>query len=222
MGQHPMIDPSGAELHAGAALACLDAIDRVAGEQDAARAGSRLTGITVLSDLLQADGPIGRIAVRHLHASRPVRAILFDKSATTNWALGWHQDRTIAVAKRIHVDGFGPWTVKQGLLHVEPPFAVIESMVTLRVHLDPVDADNAPLLVAPGSHRLGRIEEARIGGIVKHCGTITCLADRGDVWAYATPILHASARAERPRRRRVLQIDYAAGALPGRLEWLGV
>lgn len=217
-----MIDASGAELHAGAALTCLDAIDRIAGEQDASRAGSRLTGIAVLSDLLEPDGPIGRIAACHLRASRPVRAILFDKSATTNWALGWHQDRTIAVAKRIGVDGFGPWTIKQGLLHVEPPFAIIESMVTLRVHLDPVDADNAPLLVAPGSHRLGQIEEARIGDVVTRCGTITCLADRGDVWAYATPILHASARAAQPRRRRVLQIDYAADALPGGLEWLGV
>ena len=30
-------------------------------------------------------------------------------------------------------------------------------MVTLRVHLDPVPATNAPLLIAPGSHKLGRI-----------------------------------------------------------------
>lgn len=217
-----MIDPSGAQLHPHGAVACLDTIKEIAGEQDAARAGSRLTGISTLSGLLDPAGPIGQIAAHHLPASRPVRAILFDKSAGTNWALGWHQDRTIAVAKRIDVDGFGPWTVKQGLLHVEPPFAIIEAMITLRVHLDPVDMDNAPLLVAPASHCLGRIEEERIAETVLLCGTIACLADQGDVWVYATPILHASARAARPRRRRVLQIDYAACALPGGLEWLGV
>lgn len=165
---------------------------------------------------------IGRTAAKYLPDCRPVRAILFDKSEATNWALGWHQDRTIAVMKRIEVDGFGPWTSKQGLLHVEPPFAIIEGMVTLRVHLDPVDQDNAPLLIALGSHRIGRIEEQRIAALVAQCDTAACLAERGDVWAYATPILHASERAVRPRRRRVLQIDYAAGNLPGGLEWLGV
>lgn len=217
-----MIDPSGAQLHLRAALTCIDVVDDIAAEQNEASAGSRLTGISALSGLLDPAGPIGQVAARHLHASRPVRAILFDKSAKTNWVLGWHQDRTIAVAKRIDVDGFGPWTVKQGLLHVEPPFAVIEAMITLRLHLDPVDADNAPLLIAPGSHRFGRIEEARIAETVQRCGTTACLADRGDIWVYATPILHASARAARPRRRRVLQVDYAAGALPGGLEWLGI
>lgn len=27
--------------------------------------------------------------------ARPVRALLFDKSDSANWSLGWHQDRTI-------------------------------------------------------------------------------------------------------------------------------
>jgi ectoine hydroxylase-related dioxygenase (phytanoyl-CoA dioxygenase family) len=88
------------------------------------------------------------------------------------------------------------------------------------VHLDPVPADNAPLLIAPGSHR-ALVPEAEIPATVEACGTVACLAEAGDVWVYATPILHASARAQ-GSRRRVLQIDYAAGALPGGLEWLGV
>lgn len=175
-----------------------------------------------LGNLLASDGMIGRIAAMCLPGCHPVRAILFDKSVATNWALGWHQDRTIAVSDRVEVEGFGPWTHKQGLLHVEPPFAIIAGMITLRVHIDPVGANNAPLLIAPGSHRLGRIAEARVEATVAACGTATCLAERGDVWAYATPIVHASARAERPRRRRVLQVDYAAGDLPGGLNWLGV
>ena len=38
----------------------------------------------------------------------------------------------------------------------------------------------------------------------------------------ATSIVHASERAQNPRRRRVLQVDYASEALPGGLQWLGV
>ncbi|WP_202900669.1 hypothetical protein [Sphingomonas phyllosphaerae] len=40
--------------------------------------------------------------------------------------------------------------------------------------------------------------------------------------AVATPILHASAAAQGNRRRRVLQVDYAAIALPQPLVWLGL
>ena len=94
-------------------------------------------------------------------------------------------------------------------------------MLTLRVHLDPVDADNAPLLVAPGSHRFGRVAEAEAAATVARCGTATCLAEAGDVWLYATPILHASAASTGGRRRRVLQLDFAAGPLPAGSEWLG-
>ena len=151
-----------------------------------------------------------------------MRAILFDKSPARNWALGWHQDRTICVRARRDVPGFGPWTVKDGLTHVEPPFDLLERMVTLRIHLDDVTSDNAPLLVAPGSHRLGRIRADRIEAVVRRRGTFVCTASAGDVWLYATPILHASQRAQEPARRRVLQVDYSADALPGGLEWFGV
>ncbi len=187
------------------------------------RAGVRLHGIAPLRPLLATDGVIGAGAAALLGPTcRPVRAILFDKSAGSNWALGWHQDRTIAVAERVEVPGFGPWSHKDGLLHVEPPFALLERMVTLRVHLDPVSPGNAPLRIAPGSHRLGRLPEAEIDAVVARCGTYDCLAASGDIWAYATPILHASKAAKVPARRRVLQVDYSMDALPDRLRWLGV
>ncbi|PZU47774.1 MAG: phytanoyl-CoA dioxygenase [Sphingomonas sp.] len=153
---------------------------------------------------------------------RPVRAILFDKSEQANWALGWHQDRTICVRERRGVPGFGPWTIKSGLLHVAPPFDLLAGMLTLRVHLDDVPADNAPLLIAPGSHRFGRVSVEDIESVVQACGIQTCAAKAGDIWLYSTPILHASEASARPRRRRVLQLDYAAGSLPNGLEWAGI
>ena len=124
------------------------------------------------------------------------------------------------VAQRGDVAGFGPWTVKSGLLHVAPPYDVLAGMATLSLHLDAVPATNAPLLVAPGSHRLGRIAEADVRSVVQRCGTAVCYATAGDVWLYATPILHASAAA--PAHRRVLQVDFASRELPGGLQWLGV
>jgi ectoine hydroxylase-related dioxygenase (phytanoyl-CoA dioxygenase family) len=154
--------------------------------------------------------------------TKPVRAVLFDKSAETNWALGWHQDRTIAVRHKAPVHGFNHWTIKSGVPHVEPPFAIIETIVTARVHLDAVDETNAPLLVSPGSHRLGRINEADVPAIVNRCGAIACLADKGDVWLYRTAILHASEKSRSEASRRVLQVDYSGAELPGRLEWIGI
>jgi ectoine hydroxylase-related dioxygenase (phytanoyl-CoA dioxygenase family) len=152
----------------------------------------------------------------------PVRALLFNKTPERNWALGWHQDRTIPVRKRIETPGFAHWTIKSGIQHVEPPFALLERMLTLRVHLDPVGPANAPLLVAAGSQRLGKIPEQDITPIVQRLGTHACLAERGDIWLYATTILHASEAAEEPKSRRVLQVDYSADTLPPPLEWLGV
>jgi hypothetical protein len=154
--------------------------------------------------------------------ARPVRATFFDKTSARNWALGWHQDRTIAVVARADVPGFTDWTLKSGIHHVVPPVALLEPMLTLRLHLDDTPHTNAPLLVSPGTHRLGRIPEAETASTVSRHGTAACPAAAGDIWAYATLILHASDRAAEPRRRRVLQLLYSSDDLPPPLEWLGV
>ena len=195
---------------------------------------------TALADLgaIPADGPGRRLALPGLAArlapmtaiaarligaaAFPVRAVLFDKTAESNWALGWHQDRAIAVQARRETPGFGPWSTKDALAHVAPPMAVLEAMATLRLHLDPCGPDNAPLKCALGSHRLGRVASEDAVRAAAARPLLTCLAEPGDVWAYATPILHASDRSVAPARRRVLQVDFAAAPLPGGLRWLGV
>lgn len=213
----------GAERLRGLAIACLPDLERALAGAPLEAAGTRLHGKAQLSSLLDTSGCIGAAAAEVLGPrARPVRAILFNKTAATNWGLGWHQDRTISVKSRLELDGFGPWTVKRGMNHVEPPFELLEQMVTLRVHLDDVPADNAPLLIAPGSHRWGRIATDAIAVAVKRCGVHACLAQAGDVWVYSTPIVHASDASTSPRSRRVLQVDYATFELPGGLEWLGI
>lgn len=201
----------------------LEALQCALAEQPLDHAGVRLSGVPKLRPFLSPAGLVGRIAASVLGSQcLPVRAILFDKSVDQNWSLGWHQDRTIAVNQRMELTGFGPWSVKSGMVHVEPPFDLLARMLTLRVHLDSVPDTNAPLLIAPKSHKRGRIATQDIPDVVRECGVISCLADAGDIWIYATPILHASDAAIEPLHRRVLQIDYSAGQLPGGLEWLGV
>ena len=218
------IDKDGAERFAQA----LDEADCLRLEAALVTLPSSMPGVRIgdgsqLKRFLDTAGPIGAIAAAVLGPeANPVRAILFDKTAKRNWVLGWHQDRTIAVKERVHTDGFGPWTVKSGLIQVEPPFEILERMVTVRVHLDAADKTNAPLRIVPGSHKLGRLLEAEIERAVTTLGERLCLAERGDVWLYATSIVHASIAADPPRRRRVLQVDYSADAAPGSLTWRGL
>jgi hypothetical protein len=216
--------PADGARHFKSALApCMIELESALSNLPPDEAGVRVHGIESLGPLLVPDGCLGAVAASVLgNGARPVRAILFNKSAETNWSLAWHQDRTICVKERREVAGFGPWTVKNGMHHVAPPFELLARMVTLRAHLDDVPASNAPLLIAPGSHTIGRISVSEVDEIVRRCGKRACLADAGDIWLYATPILHASAAATVPTTRRVFQIDFAAEALPDGLEWLGV
>jgi hypothetical protein len=219
-------EPDGAERHQAALThADLAALRTLADARVIGRAGVRVFREDSLDGVLGADGSIGRIAVALLgDAAHPVRAIIFDKTAEMNWSVPWHQDRTIAVRARRDVPGFGPWLNKSGVVHVEPPFEIIAGMITIRAHLDDCGVDNAPLLIVPGSHRrrLGRVPANASFGVAQRFSHAVCCANAGDVWVYATAIVHASERARKPSRRRVIQVDYASDALPGGLEWLGL
>lgn len=217
------LGPHGAEHAPGAASTILAELNRALSVMPISSAGTRLFDVGPLAPFLAAAGPVTALARDRLgDDARPVRALLFDKNAQSNWTLAWHQDRVIAVRTQIAADGFTNWTVKGDVPHTTPPWALLSNMLTLRIHLDPVHSDNAPLLVAPGSHRLGFIAQSDIADIVRSCGTAQCLAGAGDIWLYSTPILHASEASRSQRKRRVLQLDYAAFDLPGGLAWRGV
>ena len=217
------LDEDGAQHFPGCfSSATMTTLEARLGDVDTGRAGIRISAAPRLVDWLAEAGVTELVSDRMASHARPVRSILFDKTADANWALGWHQDRTIVVTRRAEVDGFGRWSRKRGLTHVEPPFSIIEAMITARIHLDPAPIDNAPLLIAPGSHRAGRISESEIGAVAAQCGTFTCLAGRGDLWLYRTAIVHRSAATTSLGRRRVLQVDFSAEVLPEPLQWLGL
>jgi ectoine hydroxylase-related dioxygenase (phytanoyl-CoA dioxygenase family) len=150
---------------------------------------------------------------------RAVRAIFFDKSPGSNWLVPWHQDLSIAVRQRVEVPGFGPWSVKEGLIHVQPPVEVLEGMLTLRLHLDVADETNGALRVLPGSHANGRLSATEIERLRAAIPEETCRAEAGDAFLMRPLILHASGRSVSEGRRRVLHIEYAGLDLPSGLQW---
>lgn len=150
----------------------------------------------------------------------PVRSILFDKKPEMNWRVAWHQDLSICVKERHDVPGFSAWSMKEGVHHVQPPIALLERMLTVRLHLDDSGDDNGPLKVIPGSHRHGRLSSNAINDWRNKGSIQTCVVPRGGAVIMKPLLLHSSSQATKPSHRRVLHIEFAAEALPKPLEWI--
>jgi ectoine hydroxylase-related dioxygenase (phytanoyl-CoA dioxygenase family) len=148
-----------------------------------------------------------------------VRSIFFDKTPEANWLVPWHQDLTIAVNERVDVPGYGPWSMKDGVPHVQPLMVILESMVTIRFHLDYCDAANGALKVIVGSHRRGRLNSKQIAAVRREGVEFTCAVESGDVLLMRPLLLHASAPASVAVHRRVIHLEYATQPLPSGLEW---
>jgi ectoine hydroxylase-related dioxygenase (phytanoyl-CoA dioxygenase family) len=148
-----------------------------------------------------------------------VRGLLFDKIPEANWKVPWHQDVTIAVKTRVEAEGFGPWSKKSGVLHVQPPDSVLEKMVSVRIHLDPCGETNGPLRVIPGSHRGGRIPEEQIPAYRKRMGEYVCVVGRGGALLMRPLLLHASSPSQAAGHRRVIHFDFASSELPQGMQW---
>jgi len=152
-------------------------------------------------------------------APRAVRAIYFDKSPDSNWLVAWHQDLTLALRERADAHGFGPWSVKEGIPHVQPPAVLLERMLAVRLHLDDCDENNGALKILPGSHLFGRLSAERIKKLRDEHPEVICRLAAGDALLMRPLVLHASGQSRSGRRRRVLHIEYAAFSLPAGLEW---
>lgn len=186
----------------------------------ATSAGCRgLLGVPAIAKLARSEKLIGLVRA-HLPAEPfPVRAIFFNKSPKANWLVSWHQDLTIALHARNEMPGFGPWSSKDGIPHVQPPVELLEQMLSVRLHLDDTDQSNGALRVLPGSHRLGRLSADRIQQLRAEQPDFICAVTAGDALLMRPLLLHASSRSASNRPRRVLHIEYAAFTLPEGLEW---
>lgn len=79
----------------------------------------------------------------------PFRATLFDKSRGTNWLVVWHQDTAVPLRERQETPGWGPWSVKGGIVYAHAPTSALSQILALRVHLDDSTERNGPLRVLP-------------------------------------------------------------------------
>lgn len=171
--------------------------------------------------------------VRELATSAPVRSLVeavlgkhcfavkgtfFNKTQESNWKVAWHQDLTIMVRKRMEVSGFGRWTVKEGIVHVQPPADVMIRILAVRLHLDENGLDNGPLRVLSGSHRQGRFSAEEIAEWSRR-DSITCTVRRGGALLMRPLLLHASSACLEPKPRRVIHLEFTVDELPQGLEW---
>lgn len=144
-----------------------------------------------------------------------VRGIYFDKSPAANWTLGWHQDLKIPVQERTETEGFSAWSVKEGVIHVQPPREILENMVAVRLHLDDSGLDNGPLECVPRSHRTDFVQpESEFDGLSRPCP-----CPRGGVILMSPLCQHRSGKSTSSRSRRVLHFEMACIDLPDGLKW---
>jgi len=151
--------------------------------------------------------------------AKPVRSVFFDKVPDANWNVAWHQDTSIALKSKYEISGFGPWSEKQGVIHVEPPVEYLANTLTLRVHLDIADRETGVLRVIPATHLAGRIPSKEIMDIVGHSEVVECNANPGDILLMCPLLFHSSRKAVNPSHRRIIHIEYSAMNLPAPLEW---
>lgn len=139
----------------------------------------------------------------------PFRATLFDKSPNANWLVVWHQDTALPLQERHEIPGWGPWSVKDGVNYAHAPASALSQVLALRIHLDDSTAENGPLRVLPGTHRLGVLTDEALHDLSTRFAAIDCLMPRGGVLAMRPLIVHASSKSQSEATRRVLHIEYA-------------
>jgi len=67
-----------------------------------------------------------RIAARVLGpAAYAYRATWFEKTAAMNWMIVWHQDTALPLYERQEVQGWGSWSVKDGIPYAHAPASVL-------------------------------------------------------------------------------------------------
>lgn len=149
----------------------------------------------------------------------PVKGTLFDKNAEANWLVPWHQDLTIAVESRVDLPGYGPWSTKAGIVNVQPPVAILEELIAIRIHLDPSNRETGAIHLIPGSHQHGKLASSQVSEITQNQKGQMCRANSGDVLLMRPLLLHRSLPGTAPLNRRTIHFEFASAKLPSPLNW---
>ncbi|MEM6698904.1 MAG: phytanoyl-CoA dioxygenase family protein, partial [Bacteroidota bacterium] len=152
------------------------------------------------------------------NCDKSIKSIYFDKPPNANWIVNWHQDLTINLANKKEVEGFKKWRVKDARTVVQPNIKILESIFTIRIHLDDCTKENGALRVIEKSHKNGVI---KIGEWLskKEGKEILCEVKKGGILLMKPLILHSSKRTENQKNRRVIHIEFTDQELPVGLNW---
>lgn len=163
-----------------------------------------------------------RIAERFIgKGGFPFRATFFDKSASANWLVTWHQDTALPLRVRVDNPDWGPWSTKGGVLYAHAPAAALETVVAVRVSLDDSASSNGPLRVLPGTHDRGVLNDREIAALASTIPAVECTTPAGGLVIMRPLTVHASSKSTDNRPRRVLHIEYASVVqMPGGAELL--
>ena len=147
------------------------------------------------------------------------RSILFNKSIDHNWSVLWHQDQTVCVKEKVDTEDYSPWSLKEGIHHVQPPLAILEKMVTVRIFIDSNNAENGALKVIPFSHKNGVLSREKIHESVSQLQSHTCEGAKGSILLMKPLILHSSeSTSANTSRRRVLHLEFLTSKLNEKLK----
>jgi len=152
------------------------------------------------------------------NCNQSIKSIYFDKPPNANWIVNWHQDLTINLTEKKDIPNFKNWRVKEERTIVQPNLEFLESIFTIRIHLDDCTKENGALRVIENSHNKGVIE---IKEWIKNKEGLEriCEVKKGGIVIMKPLILHASRRTENEKNRRVLHIEFTDKELPAGLNW---
>ncbi|WP_166920441.1 phytanoyl-CoA dioxygenase family protein [Flavobacterium poyangense] len=143
------------------------------------------------------------------------KSIYFDKPEKSNWFVAYHQDLTISVNKKIEIENFENWTVKQNQFAVQPPKEILENNFTIRIHINKTTKENGALKVIRNSHSKGILRTENI----KVEDETICEVEKGGIMIMKPLLFHASNKTTNNERRRVIHIEFSNQQLPDGLEW---
>ena len=150
--------------------------------------------------------------------NKSIKSIYFNKPPSANWIVNWHQDLTINVTEKKNVPNFKNWRINKGRITVQPSQEILESIFTIRIHLDDCKKENGALRVIESSHRNGVIG---IKKWIKNKKGIErlCEVNKGGILIMKPLILHSSRRTENQKNRRIIHIEFCGKELPHGLNW---
>ncbi len=191
---------------------CDALIDAVGDAADTKAGTRRLLDLACVADTAEQLRQHPAVAALLPPQSKVMQCNLFAKHAATNWAVTPHQDLSIPVAQPHGLPGWSGWSRKEGCWFAQPPVAILQQLVAVRLQLDDGDPAAGPLEVVPGSHALGRLSAAALSRQAA-LTRFSCVVSRGGALLMRPLIVHASGKSKVNTPRRVLHFVYGPSRL---------